>query len=170
MYCMNQMNYLLMIIIQGKNGDALDSIKIEISNEVKKLSNISKDLEKLKKQIPDEDLEFFFEKMESLQNRVNHEVNSIIRVIGSRPALGLEVDENSFQEEPQDMGCEGNRETKVQRSAMIHDDNLDLASEVANKRALHQSWEGLRRDLTCLNDMFNSLAATVMVRLFNLFH
>lgn len=108
--------------------------------------------------------------MESLQNRVNHEVNSIIRVIGSRPALGVEVDENSFQEEAEDMGCEGKQETNVQKSGVIHDDNLDLASEVANKRAFHQSWEGLRRDLTCLNDMFNSLAATVMVRLFNLFH
>lgn len=128
------------------------------------LKVILKDLDNLKTQIPDEDRGTFYAKMELLQNRVNKELKSIIDIMEHRPCL-LSGGIGSLDDEPE----VEIQDDDIQEIMSIHDDNIDLASEVAAKKSLHQNWQGLRMDLTCLNQMFNSLATTVMVRWLKIF-
>lgn len=124
------------------------------------MKNILQELNDLKNQIADEDLGILRQRMETLQRRLDNEVKSIIDIVDLNPPLragGIESLNDEFEVQSQECG--------TVMIAPVHDNNIDLASEVAAKKAVYQSWEGLRTDLNCLHEMFTSLAATVGVRL-----
>lgn len=133
---------------------------IGISNETKKLKNILNELSDLKKQLPEGDLEMLCARMEALQERLDNEVKSIIDLVDLNPPLRTsDIELLNDEYEVQSLECD------TQMIASVHGDNIDLASEVAAKKALHRSWEGLRADLNCLHEMFINLAETVVVSL-----
>lgn len=97
-------------------------------------------------------------RMETLQKRLDNEVKSIINIVDLNPPLRTGDTESLNDEyEVQSQECD------IQMLKSVYADNIDLASEVADKKSNHRSWESLRADLTCLHEMFASLAANVMV-------
>lgn len=134
---------------------SLESIRIGITNESKKLKGILRDLEQLKEQKPQEDLRTFHDKIELLKNHIRKEVESVLQELNlGHPFVLAENETININSEVQ---------PDVATAIQTLDDNIDLASELAAKNVVYHNWERLRSDLSCLNEMFISLASTVKV-------